>query len=229
MTHLGLVHSTQPPRNDLKRLHRVIGPWRRHVPIEIAPGKLKIERINDKKQQNVERTHLGRENTAQPLGNPPECRYGVHRPRRRHGRIKSIPKNVSQMQNGGNAYLGRAIAIRSIWRPIKGIRRLEELTFESRMPGEPWRDVEDHGWADARVAINRGHMPVQHDLPNWATTRKSCKRHKPLQQQVSYSIRIGLHIHLQHIILHLAKYIHWITLPYLSFHYPTSFMGECWI
>ena len=35
-------------------------------------------------------------------------------------------------------------AIRSTWRPKKNIIRLNKLTFEYRMQGESWREVEDH-------------------------------------------------------------------------------------
>ena len=59
--------------------------------------------------------------------------------------MKSRPGNVSQMRNGGNAYLQCVIAIQSIQRPEKLKEKLDELTLESRIPGETWRDVEDHG------------------------------------------------------------------------------------
>ena len=154
--------------------------------------------------------------------------YRVHRPRRWHGRIKFTPRNISWMQMNGNAYLGCVIVIQPTWRPKKDVRRLDGLTFKSRMPGELWHDVDDYRWASVWVAISAEDVGVM-QLPNPAMTWMSHKHHKPSNQQVSYSIQIGLHIHLQHILLHLAKYIHWITFTIPSFHHTTSFMGECWI
>src|SRR5207245_2405478 len=113
--------------------------------IRIRPVKLKIERINDKRPQEREITYLERVRGTQPLVNAPKRCWEVHRPRRRRGRIKSVPTNVSRAEKVENAYLGRVNAIRSKWRPKKQIRRLNMLTFECRMPGEPWRNVEDHG------------------------------------------------------------------------------------
>jgi len=107
-------------------------------------GRLKIERINVSQAWNGETTYIERAYATQPLGNPPNRAYGVYRPRRRRGRIKIATINVSRTRNGGNAYLGRVNATRSTRRPERRIRRLDKLTFEFKMPGEPWRDDEDH-------------------------------------------------------------------------------------
>ena len=144
-TYRGRAGITQPCGNHPKRAYKVIGPRRQHGRTKIESIKVKIKRFNDKKQQNVERTHLGRENAAQPPRNGSKRLHRVHRTRRRHGRIKFIPINVNGMETSGNAYLGRGNAIQPIWRPGKQIRRVSKLTIECRMPGEPWRDVEDYG------------------------------------------------------------------------------------
>ena len=147
-TYLERASAAQPPRNDPKRSYRVIGlgrwRWRRDR-INIESVKPKIKRINDKTAREDRKTHLERIRTAQPPGNPPKRRYGVIGLIRQRGRIKSGPTIVSQTREGGNAYLGRANAIRSIWRPKRQIRRLNKLTFESRMPGELWRDDGEYG------------------------------------------------------------------------------------
>ena len=147
-TYLGrdnALRSTQPPENDLKRCFGDVRRRRRRSRIKIGPVKVKIKRISDKPAREDEKTYRGHARTAQPLGNPPERRYGVHRPRRQRARIKTEPTNVNQTRNGGNAYLQRGNTIQSIRRPKKDKRRLDGLTFESRMPGEPWRDDGDHG------------------------------------------------------------------------------------
>ena len=88
--------------------------------------------------QKVEMTYLECAWADQQLRYPSRHAYGVIGPRRRCGHIKTEPRNVSRMQNGGRTYLGHIIVIRSLWRPIKGIRRAKELTFKSSMPGEHW-------------------------------------------------------------------------------------------
>ena len=144
-TYLQRARAAQPCRNDSKRLHRVVGPRRQRGRSKIESVNAKIERFNDKKQQNVERTHLGRENATQPPRNGSKRCRRVIGPKSRRGRIKIRPENVSQTRNSANTYLGRANTLQSFWRPTKGIRRLNKLTLESRMLGEPWRDDEDYG------------------------------------------------------------------------------------
>ena len=133
--------SSRPP---VQRERRPYGSVRRRR----RRGRLKIERINEdqvSQTQQVETTHLRRAHAVQPLGNDPKRAYGVVRPRHRRGRIKIAPTNVSRTRNGGNAYLGRVIAIWSTRRPKKRIRRVKKLTFEYRKQGEPWRDDGDYG------------------------------------------------------------------------------------
>ena len=144
-TYRGCASAAQPPGNVSKRSCGVHRTRRRHGRIKIEPATLKIEWISDKKVQDGEKTHLGHGHIAQPPGNPPKRLHRVHRPRRQRGRIKSRSTNVSRARVSGRTHLGRVHAIRSTWKPKKGIKRLEGLTFESRMPGESWREVEDHG------------------------------------------------------------------------------------
>jgi len=120
---------------------RPYGPIRRRR----RRGRLKIERINVSQTPERETTYLERPHATQPPGNSSNHAYGIVRPRRRRGRIKIEPTNVSRTRNGGNAYLGRVNAIRSMQRPKRQIKRVNKLSSDSRMPGEPWRDDEDHG------------------------------------------------------------------------------------
>jgi len=111
-------------------------------------GRLKIERINFNQVSQTpedETTHLEHVCATQLPRNGPNQAYGVYRPRRQRGRIKSVPTNVSRTRNSGNAYLGRVTALRSNRRPKKQIRRFSKLTFEYRMLGEHWRDDGDYG------------------------------------------------------------------------------------
>ena len=137
-TYLKRTRAAQPCGNDPIRAYGVIGPRRRR-------GRIKIESINVSQTEEVEMTYHGRTQAAQPRRNAPERCHRVHRPKRRRGRIKFEPRNVSRTQEIEETRLGRVNAIRSIRKPKKHTRRLDGLTFEYRMPGEPWRDVEDHG------------------------------------------------------------------------------------
>ena len=108
-------------------------------------GRLEIERISVNQVGEGETTYRGRACIAQPPGNNSKRCHRVIGPIRQCARIKSQSTNVSRTGNGGSAYLKCVLAIRSIQRPKKDKRRLDGLTFESRIPGEGWHDVEDHG------------------------------------------------------------------------------------
>ena len=184
--------TAQLRRNPLRHCWEVHGPKRQHDRTKIEPTKVKIECLNDKMPQEDERTYHGCARAAQPCVNAPRHRYGVHRPRRQCGHIKTVPENVNPAQevektywvrasvaqpcgnalkhcwevhrpkrrcgrikiasrnvnrtrNGRRTYLGRVNAIQSTWRPKKGIKRFNKLTFGFRMLGEYWRKVEDYG------------------------------------------------------------------------------------
>jgi len=133
--------SSRPPIQLERRLYGLVRRRRRR-------GRLKIERINDNRVSQTkqrETTHLGRAHAMQPPGNAPNRAYEVYRPRRRRGRIKIAPINVSRTREVENTYLGRDIALRSMQRPEKRIRRVNKLTFECRMQGERRRDDGDYG------------------------------------------------------------------------------------
>ena len=144
-THLDLTHDAQPHGNVSKHCYGVHRPRRQRDRIKIVPRKLKIERLNDKKQQNGETTYLGCTGIVQPPGNPPNRPYGVHTTHRRRGRIKFGPANVSRTQEIRNAYLGRGNAFRSRRRPKKDVRRSDKLTFNCRKQGERLRGDGDYG------------------------------------------------------------------------------------
>ena len=97
-------------------------------------------------------TYRKRARVAQPPANASQRHQEVYRPIRCCGRIKTEPRNVSRTRNAGRTYLGRVNAIQSIWKPKKDVRRLDRLTMESRMPGEPWR--EDGRFEIERISIN---------------------------------------------------------------------------
>ena len=144
-TYLGHGHIAQPPGNLPERRYGVHRPRRQRGRIKIAPVKAKIKRISDKTAQEHETTYLGRAQATQPRGYSSVRAYGVIGPKRRRCRVKTESTNVSRARVSGRTYLGRVNTIRPMWRPIKGIKRLEELTSEYRIQGESWRDVEDHG------------------------------------------------------------------------------------
>ena len=128
--------TAQPPQSDPKCSYRVIGldRWQQqHVQIKIEPRKLKIEHLNDKRGQIGKKTHLGHGHIVQPPRNPLKCHYGVIGLRCQCGCIKPGPTNISQMWNSRSTYLGRVYMIWSTRRPKKRIKRLNELTFSSRM------------------------------------------------------------------------------------------------
>ena len=91
MAYLEPTYIAQPPWNDSKHLQRVIGPCRRCDWIKIESVKVRIERLNDKKTQELEMTHLGQARLAQPLLNASKHCY---RPRHQHGRMKIAPVMV---------------------------------------------------------------------------------------------------------------------------------------
>ena len=139
------MYAAQPPRTDLKRCWEVHRHRRQRGHIRIGPVNVKIERLNDKTAREDGKTHLERIRTTQPPRNAPKRRYGVIGLIRWRGCIKIRSINVNRAQVSGNTYLGRANVLQLTWRPKKNKRRLDGLTFEFRMPGEPWRNVEDYG------------------------------------------------------------------------------------
>ena len=132
------IHASmaQPCGNDLKQSDRVIGPWHQCIPIKIRSAKLEIERLNEKKQQDDEITHLEHAHTAQPPANASKRSQEVYRPKHQHGQIKFEPTNVSRALEIEETHLGCINVIHSKWRPKKGIKRLDGLTFKSRTHGE---------------------------------------------------------------------------------------------
>ena len=187
-THLGPMHIAQPLIRHPNCPYRLITQccW---------CGKLKVEPRNISIAQENGMAYHRCAQAMQPCGNPSKGCWEVHRTRCRCGHIKFTPRNISQTQMNRNAYLGHIIMIWPTWRPKKDVRRLDGLTFESRMLGELWHNVDGYGWASARVAIS-ARIWAQCDLANWVTMWMSRKTDKPSHQQVSYSIRVG-HIHLE--------------------------------
>ena len=175
VTYRGCAWLVQPPQTNCKHFHQVIGPSRRPDRIKIKPVKLRIEHISDKTAEKDEMTCRICANVVQPPANISKRHLDVYRPIRWCGQVKSQPRNVKRMERSGRTYLKRVNTLQSIWRPKKDKRRLEGLTFKSRMLGEPWRDVGDHRWAPARVAISTS-IWARCDLPNRAMTWMSRKQ-----------------------------------------------------
>ena len=145
MTYQRRARATQPCGNPSRGCLKVYRLSHRHGRIKNGSIKLKIERISDKTAEEDEMTYQICANIVQPPANISKCHLDVYRPICQHGRVKSQPRNVKRMERSRRTYLKRINVLQSIWRPTKDKRRLEGLTFKSRMPGEPWRDVGDHG------------------------------------------------------------------------------------
>ena len=229
MAYLGCTGIVQPRWNDPKRCLRVIGPCRRPNRMEIEPRRLKIERISDKKQQDVKTTHqictsiaqprrnpskrrygvrgtrrwcshmkiklinvrirrlndktaeedettyLGHAHIAQPLGFPSKHSHWVYRPQCQCGRVKSRPTNINWMRISGRTYLGHAHVIRPTWRPKKNKRRISNLTFKSRIPGETWCNDGEYGWSLCELQSAQRPYASVTQLPNPVMTRMSHK------------------------------------------------------
>ena len=86
--YLERVHGTQPRGNPLKRTYGVIGPKCRHGRTQIESIKVRIERLNDKKQRNGEKTYLGHAYAMQPPPNAQKRPYGDAKHRWRCGWMK---------------------------------------------------------------------------------------------------------------------------------------------
>ena len=126
-THLGRVNVIQPVWRPGERIIRVNKPtFESRMPGEhwCSDGRLKVEYISINQAGEGETTYRRRARIAQPPGNNSKRLHRVHRPRRRHGRIKIAPANINQTRNGGKAYLGRANAIPSNRRPKKGCQKV---------------------------------------------------------------------------------------------------------
>ena len=94
-TYLERARAAQPCGNDPKRSYRVIGPRRGRDRMKIEPVNVKIERINDKRPKEDETAYLERARVTQPPANASRHAYRVVGLRRRRGRIKLAPTNVS--------------------------------------------------------------------------------------------------------------------------------------
>ena len=145
MAYLESAYITQPPLIDFKHAYRVIGLRHQCNPIKIKSVKLEIECISVNPTQEGEMTYHRCARAVQPLVNPSKGCLKGHRPRRRRRRIKIKPINVSRMREDRNVHLRCINMIQSTRRPKKLKGRLDKLTIESRMLGELWHDVEDHG------------------------------------------------------------------------------------
>ena len=145
LTCVNAIQLTKKPKKHIRGSDKVTvecwmpgEPWR-------EDGRLEIERISINQAGEDEITYRGRARLAQPPLNDSKHPYMVIGPRRRRGRIKSRPRNINQTEKVENAYPRRANVLPSIWRPGKQSKTISNLTFEFRMLGEYWCDVEDHG------------------------------------------------------------------------------------
>ena len=143
--HVNTMQTTRRPRKQIGTISKLTVKSRMPGEHWCEDGRLEIEHISVNQAGEGETTYRGCARIAQPPGNNSKRLHRVHRTRRQHGCIKFVPTNVSRTCEDRNTHLGCVIAIWSIWRPKKRIRKLNKLTFEYRMQGEPWCDVEDHG------------------------------------------------------------------------------------
>ena len=177
----------QPCGNPSKCAYGVVGPRRQRDRIKIRSVKVRIGHLNNKIAQEGEMTHLGPMRIVQPLIQHPNCPYRLVTWRHQCSHIKIEPRNVSQTQNGTNAYLGRVNAMRSMWKPKKHVRRLYKLTMESRTPGEPWRDdrrlkIESINISQTEEVETTYHRRTQVAQPHGNTPERCHRVHRPKRQ-----------------------------------------------
>ena len=75
----------------------------------------------------------------------PKCFHGVYKPRRRCGRLKTKPRNVSPVQEFKTTHLGCGITMRLMRSRRNRIRLLTNLSTEVRMQGKCRCSVEGYG------------------------------------------------------------------------------------
>ena len=120
-----------------------------------------------------------RNDLAVSPGQPANSRipfYGLPRMSRRCRKITFKPRNISRTRKVKITYLGRANAMRLMWRPGNRIRWPRNVVAEYESQGER-REVEDYLWMKSqRVDQQRSSDLTRHDYYQIGQSRRS---HKP--------------------------------------------------
>jgi len=180
-THLQRAHATRAPEIPSKHFHRVHTPIRRH-------GIPMIEWINISPTRNGETAYLRRDPIAQPRGDDPQRSYRVPRPRRRRGRLKPRPTNVSRTPEDEKTYQGPYKPIHLLPRDAGDPLRstpigylLYSLQCLKSVLQKVSRDDNKSIASSTHPSANTS-ISARRDLPNRVTTPQS---YKPSQQKAS--------------------------------------------
>ena len=109
--------------------------------------RVEATRLTAESQQTRNNARTRRNDLPVSPGQPAHPRipfYGLPRTSRRCRTIKFEPRNISQTRKVKITYLGRANAMRSMWRPRIRIRWPNNLDADCKSQGER-REVEDYG------------------------------------------------------------------------------------
>ena len=99
-------------------------------------GRIKFIPIKVNTARKDETTYRGRASAAQPPVIDSKRAHRVIGPIRQRARIKTEPTNINRTRISGRTYLRHVNVIWPNQRPKKLKGRLDELTLESRIPGE---------------------------------------------------------------------------------------------
>ena len=114
----------------------------------VDPNRVEATRLTAESQQTRNNARTRRNDLPVSPGQPANSRipfYGLPRTSRRCRTIKFEPRNVSQTRKVKIAYLGRANAMWSMWRPGNRIVWPKNTVAEYESQGERRREVKDYG------------------------------------------------------------------------------------
>ena len=114
---------------------------------DIDPNRVEATRLAAESQQTRNKTRTQRNDLPVSPGRPAHPRipfHGLPRTSRRRRRITFEPRNISRTRKVKITYLGRANAMRSMWRPGNQIGWPRNLDAECESQGECRREV-DYG------------------------------------------------------------------------------------
>ena len=108
-------------------------------------NRIEAARLAAESQQTRNNARTQRNDLPVSPGQPANPFHGVPRTNCRRRRITLEPRNISQTRKVKIAYLGRANAIWSMWRPGNRIGWPKNPVAECKSQGECRREVEDYG------------------------------------------------------------------------------------
>jgi len=182
-THLQHAHATWAPEIPSKHSHRVHTPICRH-------GIPMIEWINISPMRNGETAYLRHDPIMQPCRDDPQRFYRVPRPRRRHGRLKPRPTNVSRTPEDEKTYQGPYKPIHLLPRDAGDPSRsmpIGYLLYSLQCLKNDLQNVscdDDKSIASSTHPSTNTSISARRNLPNRVTTPQS---YKPSQQKASDS------------------------------------------